>query len=134
MSTTSGDPRSDLHRTNSGTVAPSLSSPPAGELTEAMVEAAARAVRNLLHAESGTWDELSPKKQARYLDCNRIALTAALRAAPRSSGTVTRELVAGLLSTLSFRPSSEHPEMCLPMADQILRLFSGSPSATEGKE
>lgn len=41
--------------------------------------------------------------------------------APAPGGTV-REL-AGLLSTLDFCPATNHPDCCLPMAEQVLRLF-----------
>jgi hypothetical protein len=31
--------------------------------------------------------------------------------------------MAGLISTLQFRPSSEHPEECIPIAEQLFDLL-----------
>lgn len=52
----------------------------------------------------------------------------------------TRQVLAGMLSTVEFRPSSEHPAACLPLADAILELLQvfmldrdtlGQPTLTE---
>ena len=32
-------------------------------------------------------------------------------------------VMAGLISTLTFRPSAEHPEWCIPMAEQIFDML-----------
>ena len=54
------------------------------------------------------------------------ARVAACTRAPLPAGP-TRETIAGLLSTMNFRPDVAHPSDCLPMADAVLALYPASP-------
>lgn len=42
---------------------------------------------------------------------------------PEPHAEKVRHVLAGLLSTIDFKPSGQHPEAMLPWADQVLALL-----------